>query len=57
MTILDTTRSETIENATQAGWFDDPQALHAKRYFDGSVWTDHVTHYGPAPCEGCGALR
>lgn len=36
------------------GWFEDPQGLHRLRYFDGSVWTDHVTHFGPTPCRGCG---
>ncbi len=37
-----------------AGWFDDPEAKHRMRYFDGNGWTEHVTHYGPTPCSGCG---
>jgi hypothetical protein len=24
------------------GWFPDPSALHAQRYFDGERWTEHV---------------
>lgn len=36
-----------------AGWFDDPDALHRLRYFDGNGWTSHVTHFGPTPCSGC----
>jgi len=39
---------------TVEGWFDDPEAQHRMRYFDGHHWTDHVTHYGPTPCAGCG---
>ncbi len=38
---------------TVSGWFRDPMSLHAKRYFDGTEWTSHVTHRGPTPCEGC----
>ena len=36
-----------------AGWFSDPHEIHKLRYFDGSRWTDHVTHFGPTPCQGC----
>ena len=39
---------------TEPGWFDDPLQEHNLRYFDGSDWTDHVTHFGPTPCAGCG---
>lgn len=39
---------------TTAGWFDDPDAQHCLRYFDGTNWTEHVTHFGPSPCSGCG---
>jgi hypothetical protein len=39
--------------ATRAGWFSDPTGLHDLRYFDGSDWTEHVTHFGPTPCDGC----
>jgi hypothetical protein len=35
------------------GWFPDPGREHHLRYFDGVVWTSHVTHYGPSPCGGC----
>ena len=24
------------------GWFPDPAARHAQRYFDGERWTEHV---------------
>ncbi len=36
------------------GWFPDPHGLHNLRYFNGDTWTDHVTHFGPTPCSGCG---
>lgn len=39
--------------ATLAGWYDDPQQRHRMRYFSGSEWTQHVTHFGPTPCTGC----
>lgn len=39
---------------TVAGWHADPLGLHVLRYFDGSAWTDHVTHAAPVPCAGCG---
>ncbi len=38
----------------EPGWFADPLQEHNLRYYDGSEWTDHVTHYGPMPCGGCG---
>jgi hypothetical protein len=38
---------------TEAGWYPDPDREHRLRYFDGSNWTGHVTHFGPTPCEGC----
>ncbi|MEM9566608.1 MAG: DUF2510 domain-containing protein [Actinomycetota bacterium] len=43
----------TIATATEPGWFDDPLGEHNLRYFDGTSWTDHVTHFGPTPCTGC----
>ncbi len=49
--------TETVERRmapTVAGWFDDPEAQHRMRYFDGDGWTAHVTHFGPTPCSGCG---
>lgn len=40
---------------TEAGWYEDPHGIHYLRYFTGQEWTQHVTHYGPTPCRGCGA--
>ncbi len=62
MTTLD--ESALSESATQAtepenspsveaGWYDDPEQLHNKRFHDGTAWTTHVTHFGPKPCSGC----
>ena len=28
-----------------AGWYPDPQNASMKRYWDGSAWTEHVTHF------------
>lgn len=42
---------------TAKGWHEDPWHLHDLRYHDGSGWTDHVTHFGPVPCTGCGCGR
>lgn len=36
-----------------AGWYPDPRLEHNLRYFDGSRWTEHVTHFGPTPCDRC----
>jgi len=49
-----TTSGMTGSTPITAGWFDDPEALHRMRYFDGDGWTTHVTHFGPTPCSGCG---
>ncbi len=35
------------------GWHADPFGLHNLRYFDGELWTTHVTHFGPVPCHSC----
>ncbi len=35
------------------GWHDDPFDQHALRFHDGNGWTEHVTHHGPVPCQGC----
>ena len=43
----------TSPSAATAGWFDDPEGRHHLRYFDGDVWTQHVTHFGPSPCVAC----
>ena len=54
-TDLATTSQASSRSApTSAGWFDDPRGEHRFRYFDGTDWTDHVTHYGPTPCLRCG---
>ena len=38
---------------TDRGWHDDPFDQHALRFHDGNEWTEHVTHHGPVPCQGC----
>ena len=38
---------------TEPGWYPDPAGEHHLRYFNGTGWTSHVTHYGPTPCRGC----
>ncbi len=53
-TDLTTEQTSTEPTPTSAGWFDDPRGEHRFRYFDGTDWTDHVTHYGPTPCLRCG---
>lgn len=47
----------TAAPAAAKGWHEDPWHLHDLRYHDGSGWTDHVTHFGPVPCPGCGCGR
>ena len=37
----------------EQGWHDDPFDQHELRYHDGNGWTEHVTHLGPVPCQGC----
>lgn len=49
MSIVEEAQTETA----QPGWFNDPLGRHHLRYHDGTEWTDHVTHFGPTPCEGC----
>jgi len=34
--------------ATPAGWYPDPRRRHEVRYWDGSLWTDHVADRGVA---------
>ena len=29
-----------------AGWHPDPEGRHEYRYWDGSVWTEHVSNQG-----------
>lgn len=33
-------------SSTPAGWFPDPSGDHELRYWDGAVWTDHVSDAG-----------
>lgn len=42
-----------VQAPDAAGWFTDPRREHRLRYFSGSKWTEHVTHFGPQPCGGC----
>lgn len=35
------------------GWHPDPLGDHDQRFHDGQEWTQHVTHYGPVPCNRC----
>ncbi|MEM7274483.1 MAG: DUF2510 domain-containing protein [Actinomycetota bacterium] len=46
--------ARTMVEVEEAGWYPDPTHQHHLRYFDGSAWTEHVTHTGPTPCAGCG---
>lgn len=43
----------TYPAAVAKGWHSDPQNLHDLRFHDGRQWTEHVTHFGPVPCQGC----
>ncbi len=43
-----------VPTGRPVGWFDDPRGSHDQRFYDGVLWTDHVTHFGPEPCTGCG---
>lgn len=53
-----TVQSDTSRTTRDSdpGWYIDPLEQHKLRYFDGTQWTDHVTHYGPEPCIGCAHL-
>jgi uncharacterized protein YxjI len=35
-------------SGTPAGWYPDPYGRHELRYFDGAVWTEHVSSHGRA---------
>src|SRR2546421_1446561 len=42
-------RSRGIEHAmspSPAGWYPDPDRRHQFRYYDGSLWTEHVADDG-----------
>lgn len=48
-----------MANPERAGWFDDPDDPEQLRYFDGILWTDHVTprrthRESPAPAASSG---
>lgn len=43
----------TTTTVTPKGWHSDPEAKHDLRFHDGNGWTEHVTHFGPVPCQGC----
>ena len=48
------TTTMTLNRITTAkGWHTDPLAEHDLRFNDGDTWTEHVTHFGPVPCQGC----
>ncbi|MEZ5228102.1 MAG: DUF2510 domain-containing protein [Acidimicrobiales bacterium] len=47
------TDPSSAADVTAAGWYSDPFGQHRMRYFSGTEWTDHVTHFGPTPCQGC----
>ncbi len=38
--------SESATDASPAGWHADPMGRHELRYWDGSVWTSHVSSQG-----------
>lgn len=54
MTMIDLKQQDTLTRPPTDGWFPDPTGDHRMRYFDGLEWTEHVTHFGPQPCHGCG---
>ncbi len=37
----------------ERGWHLDPRSEHNLRYHNGVAWTQHCTHHGPTPCQGC----
>ena len=43
----------TIRPITAKGWHQDPRGEHKLRFHDGAEWTEHTTHHGPVPCQGC----
>ncbi len=52
MQFLEATKTTEAVAATK-GWHADPQGRHDLRFHDGTSWTEHVTHFGPVPCQGC----
>lgn len=45
--------SSMSSTAVTSGWYRDPSGQHEMRYNNGQHWTEHVTHSGPTPCQGC----
>ncbi len=43
-----------LPSVISKGWHADPMAIHKLRWHDGEEWTEHVTHFGPVPCQQCG---
>ncbi len=37
-----TTVAPGAQSAGGAGWYTDPSGQHARRYYDGTAWTEHV---------------
>ncbi len=56
VTILDLPVVE-VPVAVERGWHVDPMAIHKLRWHDGAEWTEHVTHFGPVPCQHCTPLE
>lgn len=48
-----TSTEMTSTPVAEPGWYRDPREIHQLRYFDGTIWTPHVTHAGPSPCDRC----
>lgn len=51
------TRNTPVTVTVERGWHTDPRREHDLRFHDGEAWTEHVTHFGPVPCQGCNAGR
>jgi hypothetical protein len=49
--VLDNERADAGMANSQAGWYDDPWNPQAKRYWDGTRWTEHASgsHAAPTP--------
>lgn len=53
-TLPETTAVHSIARiGTAKGWHADPFGQHKLRFHDGRGWTEHTTHHGPVPCQGC----
>ncbi len=47
-------RPLVLPEVVTKGWHADPMAIHKMRWHNGAEWTEHVTHFGPVPCQHCG---